>query len=410
MNVKVDLSKLGLDEKELSVYQKNVDDAIDELWSDKNPHTQWVKLPMRVNREELEEMFTTAIAAQDSCGLFVVIGNGGSYLGIKAAIEAIGEKIATAPEVEFIGEGICGSDFARVIERMRHYEVNVCVISKSGETPETIASYQVIKEYMFNRYGNEVAPKRIMVMTGDGESTLRNLAEKDGCGIFKISRDYSGNYSILSPASLFPMAVAGIEIDRLLSGAEVMATDTAWDIDAGNYAVARKLLNDRGKLVEIFQYSQPNLESLALWISHLFMESDSKNGKGIYTTTMNLSRDFKAKGQFMKGETPVFYETEIYVDEPADDIRLPKDIIDKTESDTLGELNRVIAEKMKEAYRTEKSDSIKIEIPKMDAYNLGQLIYFFLMSASISAHMFGVDPFERSLIDMFKEKINIFNK
>ena len=166
--------------------------------------------------------------------------------------------------------------------------------------------------------------------------------------------------------------------------------------------------SDRGKLVEIFQYSQPNLESLALWISHLFMESDSKNGKGIYTTTMNLSRDFKAKGQFMKGETPAFYETEIYVDEPADDIKLPKDIIDKTESDTFGELNRVIAEKMKEAYRTKESDSIKIEIPKMDAFNLGQLIYFFLMSASISAHMFGVDPFERSLIDRFKEKLNIF--
>lgn len=410
MNVKVDLSRLGIEEAKLASYQKKVDDAMDELWSDKNPHTQWVKLPMRINEEEIESMLTTAIAAQESCGLFVVIGNGGSYLGIKAAIEAIGEHAATAPEIEFIGEDICGSEFSKIIERMRHYEVNVCVISKSGETPETIVVYQVIKEYMFKRYGNEVAPKRIMVMTGKGDSTLRKLANKDGCGIFDISTDYSGNYGILSPASLFPMAVAGIEIDRLLSGAEVMATDAAWDINAGYYGVARKILNESGKVAEIFQYSQPNLESFAMWVSHLFMESDSKNGKGIYTTTMNLSRDFKAKGEFMRGDTPAFFQTELVIDEVQDDILLPKDIIDKTESDTLGELNQVIVDKMKEAMKTEDSDAIKIEIPKMDAFNLGQLIYFFLMSASISAHMFGVDPFERKLIDVFKDKIKLFNK
>lgn len=408
MDIKIDLGCCGIEESKIKGYQSKVDEAIDELWSDKNPHTQWVKLPMRINKDELEEMFMTAIAAQDSCGLFVVIGNGGSYLGIKAVIDAISDKAATAPEVEFIGDGICSSDFARVIERMRHYEVNVCVISKSGETPETIAAYQVVKEYMFNRYGEEVAPKRIMVMTAKEKSTLKEMADKDGCGIFKISEDYSGNYSILSPASLFPMAVAGIEVDRLLSGAEVMATDTAWDIDAGNYAVARKLLNDSGKLVEVFQYSQPNLETFILWISHLFMESDGKNGKGIYTTTMNLSRDFKAKGQYMSNQQPTFFETEITVKDVSEDIKLPEDLINKTEADTFGELSKILAENMKKTYKCEEMDGIKIEIPKLDAFNLGQAIYFFLMSASISAHMFGVDPFERGLIDRFKDRLNLF--
>lgn len=408
MDIKIDLGCCGIEESKIKGYQSKVDEAIDELWSDKNPHTQWVKLPMRINKDELEEMFMTAIAAQDSCGLFVVIGNGGSYLGIKAVIDAISDKAATAPEVEFIGDGICSSDFARVIERMRHYEVNVCVISKSGETPETIAAYQVVKEYMFNRYGEEVAPKRIMVMTAKEKSTLKEMADKDGCGIFKISEDYSGNYSILSPASLFPMAVAGIEVDRLLSGAEVMATDTAWDIDAGNYAVARKLLNDSGKLVEVFQYSQPNLETFILWISHLFMESDGKNGKGIYTTTMNLSRDFKAKGQYMSNQQPTFFETEITVKDVSEDIKLPEDLINKTEADTFGELSKILAENMKKTYKCDEMDGIKIEIPKLDAFNLGQAIYFFLMSASISAHMFGVDPFERGLIDRFKDRLNLF--
>lgn len=362
---------------------------------------------MRVNRDELEEMFMTAIAAQDSCGLFVIIGNGGSYLGIKAAIEAIEDKVATAPEVEFVGEGISNKDFSRVLERMRHYEVNVCVISKSGETAETIAAYQVIKEYMFNRYGDAVAPKRIMVMTGEGQNTLKEMADKDGCGIFNISKNYIGNYGILSPASLFPMAVAGVEVDRLLAGAEVMATDSSWDIDAGNYAVARKMLNDNGKIVEIFQYSQANLESLVLWISHLFMESDGKQEKGIYTTTMNIARDFKAKGQFMAGNRKGFIETEIAAVEVEGDMNLPKDIAEFVEADTVAQLNKTIAETIKQARNTKERDFIRIEVPKMDAFNLGQVIYFFLMSASISAHMFGVDPFERNWIDKIKDKLKI---
>lgn len=407
MNVKVNLENCGLDLSEIAKYQNKVDDAIDELWSDDNPYTQWVKLPMRVNRDELEEMFMTAIAAQDSCGLFVIIGNGGSYLGIKAAIEAIEDKVATAPEVEFVGEGISNKDFSRILERMRHYEVNVCVISKSGETAETIASYQVIKEYMFNRYGDAVAPKRIMVMTGEGENTLKEMADKDGCGIFNISKNYIGNYGILSPASLFPMAVAGVEVDRLLAGAEVMATDSSWDIDAGNYAVARKLLNDNGKIVEIFQYSQANLENLVLWISHLFMESDGKQEKGLYTTTMNMARDYKAKGQFMAGNRKGFIETEIAAVEVESDMNLPKDIADMVDADTVAQLNRTIVETIKEARPVEDRDFIRVEVPKMDAFNLGQMIYFFLMSASISAHMFGVDPFERSWIDKIKDKLKI---
>ncbi|MEE1038016.1 MAG: hypothetical protein U0K95_02530 [Eubacterium sp.] len=407
MNVKVELSKCGIDVSQLGNYQKNVDDAIDELWSDNNPYTQWVKLPMRVNRDELEEMFMTAIAAQDSCGLFVIVGNGGAYLGIKAAIEAIEEKVATAPEVEFVGEGISHKDFSRVLERMRHYEVNVCVISKSGETAETIAAYQVIKEYMFNRYGDAVAPKRIMIMTGEGENTLKSMADKDGCGIFNISKNYIGNYGILSPASLFPMAVAGIEVDRLLAGAEVMATDSSWDIDAGNYAVARKLLNEQGKIVEIFQYSQSNLESLAIWISHLFMESDGKQDKGLYTTTMNIARDYKAKGQFMAGSRKGFVETEIIAREVEADMNLPQDLAQLIPSETVAQLNKSIMETIKAVADDEERDCIKIEVPKMDAFNLGQIIYFFLMSASISAHMFGVDPFERSFIDKIKDKLKI---
>ena len=307
----------------------------------------------------------------------------------------------------FVGEGISSREFSDTLDRMDHYEVCVCVISKYGETPETIAAYQIVKDYMFDRYGDKEAAERIRILTGAPESTLGQMAAKDGCQSFEISKDYSGNYGILSTASLFPMAVAGVEIDKLLSGAEVMATDDEWDTTAGYYAAARKILNDSGKIVEVFQYGQPDLDSFATWVSHLFMESDSKKGKGIYTSTMNLARDFKAKAQYMSSAAPAFFETEILAAETGSDLELPKDIKDRTKADTVDELGRIIAEQMKETYRSDDMDAIKIEIPNTDAYNLGQIIYFFLMSASISAHLFGVDPFERSMIDRFKERLKL---
>lgn len=407
MNVKVDLTGCGVKLEELEKYKDAIERATDDLWSDEDPRYGWVKLPMRMNAGDLARMFNAAERTAEKCGMFVIVGNGGSYLGIKAVIEAVGDRPEGAPKVMFVGEGISSREFSDTLDRMDHYEVCVCVISKYGETPETIAAYQIVKDYMFDRYGDKEAAERIRILTGAPESTLGQMAAKDGCQSFEISKDYSGNYGILSTASLFPMAVAGVEIDKLLSGAEVMATDDEWDTTAGYYAAARKILNDRGKIVEVFQYGQPDLDSLATWVSHLFMESDSKKGKGIYTSTMNLARDFKAKAQYMSSAAPAFFETEILAAETGSDLELPKDIKDRTKADTVDELGRIIAEQMKETYRSDDMDAIKIEIPNTDAYNLGQIIYFFLMSASISAHLFGVDPFERSMIDRFKERLKL---
>lgn len=407
MNVKVDLTGCGVKTEELEKYKKAIDAATDDLWADDDPRYGWVKLPMRMNEGDLARMFIAAEKTAEKCGMFVIVGNGGSYLGIKAVIEAMGERPENAPKVMFIGEGISSREFTDTIERMEYYDVCVCVISKYGETPETVAAYQIVKDYMFERYGADEAADRIRVLTGAPESTLGKMAADDGCKSFEIPKNYSGNYGILSPASLFPMAVAGVEVDKLLSGAETMATDDEWDTTAGYYAAARKILNDSGRIVEVFQYGQPDLDSLARWVSHLFMESDSKKGKGIYTSTMNLARDFKAKAQYMSSAAPAFFETEILAAETGSNLALPEDIRDRTSADTVDELGRIIAEKMKETYRSDAMDSIKIEIPNTDAYNLGQIIYFFLISASISAHLFGVDPFERSMIDRFKERLKL---
>ncbi|MEG0292463.1 MAG: hypothetical protein RR495_06995 [Anaerovoracaceae bacterium] len=405
MNVNVDLNRVSVDGDEISKYRIEAEEAIDKLWQDDGNGKSWVKLPMSTSDDEIEELIMTAIACQDSCGLFVVIGNGGSFLGTKAVIEAIDEHIATAPEILFLGDNISTTKYSKAIEKMRHYDVNVCVVSKSGETPETLMGYEIIKDAMFARYGDDLAPKRIMVMTGEQDSTLRELANKDGCGVFTVPSGFVGNYSILSPASLFPMAVAGIDIKRFIRGAEVMATDPCWDIDAAYYAIARKLLFESGKAVEVFSYDNPNLESFALWLVHLFSESEGKNGQGLFTATMSLSRDFKAMGQFMRGHRPNFFETEILAEELITDMNIPEGIKGKIKATTLNDLNAVLAKKMKDSYKVGKMDNIRITIPAMNEFNLGQLVYFMLTSAAVSAQLFGVDPFDRTLIDEFKENL-----
>lgn len=404
MNVNINLEGLKIDKEKIAAKRKSAEAAIDNLW-DGVPGTDWVKLPMSTGEDKIEEIIMTAIACQDSCGLFVVIGNGGSLLGTKAVIEAIDEHISAAPEVIFLGESMSASKYTKVIEKMRHYDVNVCVISKSGETPETIMSYEIIKDAMFARYGAEIAAKRIMIMTGAEDSTLKKLGTKDGCGIFTAPSGFVGNYGILSPSSLFPMAVAGIDVKRFLAGAEVMATDPCWDVDCADYAIARNILFEEGKKVEVFQYENPNMEAFSLWISHLFAESECKNGKGLFTSNMSFARDFKAMGQFLRGHRPDFFETEIITEKLVTDMKIPEALKEHVSAATLNDLNGRLANQMRETFKDENLDRVKISISEMNEFTLGQLVYFFLVSASICGYLHGEDPFERNLVDQYKEKI-----
>lgn len=406
MNLKINLENVGISIDEIKNYRNEAEKAIDELWDIKAENTGWVKSPMSTSEKEIEEIINTALAAQDSCGLFIVIGNGSSIGGAKAAVEALDEKIQTAPEVEFVGGDISPTRYAKIIEKMRHYEVNVCVISKSGETLETLLAYEIIKDAMVLRYGEENAAKRIMIMTGEGNNTLRLRGKEDGCGVFKIPTDIKGGYGIFSISNLLIMSVAGLDIKRLMSGAEVMATDPMWDVDASDYAIARRILKENGKVVEFISFDNPNLETFALWLSHIFAESEGKENQGIFTTPMNLSRDFKSYANFLKDERDEFFSTEIGADKLVTDIEVPLKMRQRFSKGTANEINEILSDKMARARHKETSDFISIRIPEMNEFQLGQMMYFFLMSAAVSAKVFGVDPFESGIVDEMKKELS----
>lgn len=404
MNVKIDLSRVVPEKAILSRYNDQIESSLDTLWSNEDIRSEWVKVPMQISKEQIDEIMMTALAAQDSCGLFVVIGNGGDCQGIKGIVEATKDKSKTAPEMEFVGESISSDELGKTVERMKHYEVNVCVISKSGETLETIVAYKYIKQYMENRYGKEIAAKRIMILTGSSESNLKKIARESGSGIFNLSENFVGNFSILSPASLLILAIAGINIERFLSGAEVMATDPFWDIDGGHYAVMRKLLNESGRSTEFISFSKDSFRALSIWIANLFMEAGSKKQNSLLVMPYNKPRDFKSRSEFLRENKDRIIITEIDSENTMDSSEMLDEIVDDAQNRwTAKDIDIIGDDFYKELFkRTSWEGDIRIAIPKSDAFNMGQLAYYFLMTGSIYSYITLENPYDRDLINEIK--------
>lgn len=406
MDIKVDISNLGISDKDIKAESDAAEAALDAIWDVGDDVAAWVREPMRRDEYSMEELIMTAVAAQDSCSLFLVVGNGGSIQSIKAAVEALDERPPTAPDVEFIGDEVSTFKYDKLMEKMRHYEVNVCVISQSGMTPETIVSYQVVREAMIRRYGPEDAFKRILVMTGEQDSSLRRLAKKDGAGIFDMLTGFGGSYSILSKAGLFVLSVAGLDVKSFLRGAEVAASDPSWDLHARDYAVARKIMADRGKTMEVLQVSESSLDSFARWVSSMYAESAGKVENPIYTVPLSLAGDFKSMGQALIGSKKHAFETEIVVEEVITDMLLTDELGASGNSlpSTINQVNKIISNKIKQVYKREGIQPITISVPVLDSHHLGQLMYFFMMTAAISAFMMGENPFDRDAVIQVKEE------
>lgn len=382
MDVKIDIREINKYSHTLKENEKSIEKAIDELWSNDETNP-WVKRPMNISKNEIEEIMITALAAQDSCGMFVVIGSENHISGAKGIIESIGKTVGTAPIMEFIGENICNFTLDTLEERMRHYEINVCVISQSGEDLPVLATYSKIKEYMDNRYGQEISSKRIMVISGKGESSLKKIAEDSGSGIFMWDESYEGGYSIFNYANLFIMAVAGIDIERFMSGAEVMATDTSWDIDAGYYGLLRYLrVMNNGYKAEILNFFQEDIRNLINWIKFLNIPINTKSKSEDCNLTMYGYNMLSGKLDISIFKDMIF-NTTISTGEAENEKVF---FIDGEEINSL-RLNKKIF-----GYTIENNEiynfDVSIYIDKRDEFHLGQLAYFFMMSSAITSKLF----------------------
>ena len=402
MDIRVNVKGSGVSQGDLRRLKDRAKAALVELNSGTIDMTGWVKAPLQQDQAELERLLAVAEQIKGSAELLVVIGIGGSYMGAKAAIEAL-PKAADGIEVKFAGINLCSPYHEALIEDVKQKETMLCVISKSGNTMEVKAAFDILKAVMAEKYGSaEAAAKRIVAITDRESGALRAEVTEAGYVSFEIPRNIGGRYSALTPAGLLPMAVSGIDIKALLAGAALVAGDPDWAEDGTEYAITRYLMIEQGKQIETIEFYDTRLTYLGEWLKQLYGESEGKEGRGLYPTTLNFSTDLHSMGQFLQQGSQIFFETVVLIDAYENPLVIPQGSL---RGMSLQDLNEAAVQGVIAAHRNAGIPIIELHIPKLDAYHYGQLLHFFELTCAVTAMLMDVDPFNQPGVEDYKSEM-----
>lgn len=370
----------------------------------------WVNLPLTYDADEVEAIKEAAAEIRSKCDAFVVIGIGGSYLGARAAIEMLGNS-GNVPEIFYAGQNISAAYHKELVDQLKDREICACVISKSGTTTEPAIAFALIKDLIVEKYGKEEAGKRIYAITDKNVGVIREEARAEGYGSFVVPDNVGGRYSVLTAVGLLPIAVAGIDIDEMLQGAKKIMGPAAYEEDgAAQYAALRNLLFGSGKTVEIYEIYEPGLYYFTEWLKQLFGESEGKQGKGIFPAALQFSTDLHSMGQFLQEGNQIFFETVLNVLEPPCDLKVPEGAGKTLSGLSMNKVNAAALEGVMEAHRKAGIPIIKIDIPALRPYYLGQMIYFFEKACALSGYLMGVNPFDQPGVEAYKSEMIRFLK
>ena len=381
-----------------------------------NDFVGWVEWPNNYDKEEFARIKKVAKDIREKCDVCIVCGIGGSYLGARAAIEMINGLYAkNKPEIIFMGNTFSSTYIAQVMEYIKDKEVCVNVISKSGTTTETSLAFRLLKQFVEEKYGKEEASKRIVATTDKARGTLKAIADKEGYETFVIPDDIGGRFSVITPVGLFPIAVAGIDIDAIMSGLKKAYDDMAdADLDkneAYKYAVCRRILENQGKDVEMLVSYEPQMAMIAEWWKQLFGESEGKEGKGNLPTSANFSTDLHSLGQFIQEGKKVLYETLLLVDKPMIDLTFP---MDEENADGMNYLagksvdwvNKMAAKGTLEAHEvTGNVPNLVITMPDMKEESFGYMCYFFFRACAMTCYLLDINPFNQPGVEVYKKNM-----
>lgn len=403
MDIYVNLEGSTLEEAEIEACKGNASAALDRLWSGEMDMTGWVKAPMEHDEDRLRYMLDVADIIRAEAELMIVIGVGGSYMGAKSAIEAM-PKYESGIDVKFLGTNFCTDQYEELIDEIKRRDTIVCVVSKSGNTMEVRTALEIVRPIMEEKYGGpESASRRIIAVTDPKGGYLRELAAEQDLVSLEIPPDTGGRYSMLTPAGLLPMAVAGIDVREMLRGAEKMATSPAWDSYATEYAITRYLLHEKkGKAIEAIAFNHSRMNWFGEWIKQLYGESEGKDSRGLWPTTLQYSTDLHSMGQFMQQGNPVFIETLIVVDEVEGEITIPGG---PQAGMTVEEMNDAMIEGVIKAHRDRGTPVIEIHLPQLTPFYFGQLVYFLETTCAVTALLMGVNPFNQPGVEAYKSEM-----
>lgn len=416
--IKLDLTQAKLAEGMESYKDRVVEihDMIHNKTGAGNDFLGWVDLPVNYDKDEVEAILKKAEELKEEIEVLLVCGIGGSYLGARAAIEAINGLYPTNKvKIIYIGNTFSSNYLAQVKEYVKDKEFGINVISKSGTTTETSIAFRIFKDLLETTKGKEVAQRRIVATTDKAKGALKTLATQEGYTTFVVPDDVGGRYSVLTAVGLFPIAMAGIDIKAMMQGAadarEKYNNPDLLTNECYQYGVARQILNKQGYPAEMFVTYELQLAMVAEWWKQLFGESEGKEGKGILPTSATFSTDLHSLGQFIQEGTKVLYETVFQVKKPIADLVIPedKDNLDNLNylaGKTVDFVNKKACEGTVDAHvNTGNVPNIQITIDELTPYSFGYMVYFFEKACGLSVYLLGVNPFNQPGVEVYKKNM-----
>ena len=384
-----------------------------------NDFLGWVDLPENYDKEEFARIKLAAQKIRSDSEVLVVIGIGGSYLGARAAIEFCKSQnynlvCKDAPQIFFSGNSISSAALNEILSVCKDKDFSVNVISKSGTTTEPAISFRIFRELLEKKYGKAEAAKRIYVTTDKAKGTLKALSDEEGYETFVVPDDVGGRYSVLTAVGLLPIAAAGIDIDAMMQGAnDARKAYTDPDMeknDCYKYAAIRNILYRKGKAVEMMVAYEPDYTMMNEWFKQLFGESEGKDGKGLYPSSAVFSTDLHSMGQFIQQGSRVLFETAVVFDEPKTEVVIEKDEanadgLNFLAGKTMSYVNRKAFEGTVLAHVDGGVPNVVLELPKMDEYHFGYLVYFLEKACAISGYTLGVNPFNQPGVESYKSNM-----
>lgn len=424
--MKINFNNVLINNDEINKYEDMVKDIHNKLHDNCNSQDNfmgWLDLPINYDKEELEQIKICAEKVKNNSKYLLVIGIGGSYLGARAVIEALTSTFynlrENSPIILYVGNNLSTSYINDIIKIIGNDDFSINVISKSGTTTEPAIAFRIFKKILENKYGNN-ASERIFVTTDEEKGALHTIAKENNYQTFKIPNNIGGRYSVLTAVGLFPIAVANINVDKLLNGAikayNKYNNSNLNENDCYKYAVIRNLLYHKDKNIEIFAYYEPRLHYFIEWLKQLFGESEGKNGKGIFPVGVEFTTDLHSLGQYIQDGRRNIFETVLNIENTNESITMTKeennlDNLNYLEGLTLDYINHKAMEGTIDAHVSNDVPNILINVDKLDEETIGELIYFFELACAMSGFILNVNPFNQPGVEKYKQNMfKLLNK
>lgn len=423
--IKINLENSGIEEKQILEYQdkvKEIHDDMNRIADNQDEFLGWLNLPEYYDKAEVIRIKKAAERIQKNSEILIVIGIGGSYLGARAVIESLTSSFNTLlskekrkyPLVLYAGNNISPNYLNELVDAIEGKDFSINVISKSGTTTEPAIAFRLFREILENKYGVDGARERIYVTTDKEKGALKKLSDEEGYENFVIPDNIGGRYSVLTPVGLLPIAVAGINVDKLIKGAQIarekyMDNNVRYN-ECYRYAVARNVLYNNKKNIEILVNYEPKMHYITEWWKQLFGESEGKSHKGIFPAGVDFSTDLHSMGQYIQDGERILFETVLSIKESQTDLDMKSeegniDGLNYLAGKTLDYVNKKAMEGTMEAHVSGNCPNIVIELERLDEETIGHLIYFFEKACAMSGYILGINPFNQPGVEEYKKNM-----